>query len=69
MTEQDFLTFVALLLANVIFFFIPIAMILRKMGLSRAWLLLLFTGPLMIVGLWVLAIRGWPSLVPQSTAN
>ena len=62
MTEQDYLIFAALILANAVVLFIPAAMILRKMGLSMAWVLMFLTGPFIFVGLWVLAVRGWPSL-------
>jgi hypothetical protein len=38
----------------------PIAMILRRAGFSAWWCLLAFSGPFVVVGLWVFAAVRWP---------
>lgn len=62
LTTQDYEIMAALFAADIFLFFLPVALIVRRMGLNFWWGLLIFGGPLLIVGLWVLAIRGWPSL-------
>jgi hypothetical protein len=67
MDAQDYEFIAILLTADIVLFALPIALIARRMGLSAWWGLLVFSGPFLFVGLWVLAIRGWPSLQGQNS--
>jgi hypothetical protein len=51
-------------LFNVLFYFVPTFIIGRRMGLSAWWMLFWL---LPIAALWVLAIRGWPTLAPRKS--
>jgi dipeptide/tripeptide permease len=66
---NDRLITLAVLVANIILFVPPIIKIVQRTGRTGWWSLLFFTGPGMIVGLWLLAYCRWPALdsaSPQS---
>ena len=48
---------------------IPIAKILRRMGLSGWWSFLFLTGIGAIIGMWVLASCHWPALDRTKNSN
>jgi uncharacterized membrane protein YhaH (DUF805 family) len=47
-------------------FLMPIARILHRAGLSRAWCLLFFVPLGNLIGLWAFAYTRWPALEPMS---
>jgi hypothetical protein len=47
----------------------PIAKVLRRMGLSGWWSLLVLTGAGMIIGPWILAYCRWPALERTQISN
>ncbi len=57
-------TFLSLLVvgANVVLFVLPIMKIVQRTGRTGWWSLLFFTGPGLIVGLWLLAYCRWPAV-------
>lgn len=38
----------------------PIALILKRMGINRLWVLVAFIPLVNLIGLWVLAFKKWP---------
>lgn len=50
------------LLISLVLIGIPAAVILRKAGYSRWWVILAFIPPLNLIGLWVFAFAKWPTL-------
>jgi uncharacterized membrane protein YhaH (DUF805 family) len=67
LTNQDYWIIGALLATNVIFFFLPITIIIRRMGFSGWWILFSLI-PLigMLGGIWMLALARWPALEKNS---
>jgi uncharacterized membrane protein YhaH (DUF805 family) len=67
LTNQDYWIIGALLTANVIFFFLPVTIIIRRMGFSGWWILFSLI-PLvgMLSGVWMLALARWPALGKNS---
>ena len=66
-TDQDFFILLAVAIAiNVVILFIPLIIILRRMGLSGWWVLFLFVPFVGIAGPWVLALARWPALDTSS---
>jgi hypothetical protein len=63
---NDWLITLALLIANIVLFVPPIVKIVQRTGQTGWWSLLFFTGPGMIVGLWLLAYCRWPAVDPAS---
>jgi hypothetical protein len=66
---HDWLIMLAVLIANVILFVLPTIKIVQRTGRTGWWSLLLFTGPGMIVGLWLLAYCRWPALDSASAQS
>ena len=54
---------------NVVLFVFPIVKIVRRTGRSGWWALLFFTGPGLIVGLYLLAYCRWPALESAENSN
>jgi hypothetical protein len=61
MLENIFLSLLVLG-ANFFLFVLPIMKIVQRTGRAGWWSLLFFTGPGLIVGLWLLAYCRWPAL-------
>ncbi len=49
--------------------FFPLIKILRRLGLSGWWSLMLLAGPFWFVGLWLLAYCKWPAADRAASPN
>lgn len=65
-TNEDLWIFSALIAANLVFFFIPLTIIIRRMGFSGWWILLVVVPLGILVGPWLLVFARWPALVTLS---
>jgi uncharacterized membrane protein YhaH (DUF805 family) len=60
---------VVLFLVFMVIYFWPFVRILHRMGRSGWWILLFFTGPGFLIGIWVLAYTRWPAIDGSPRSN
>ena len=68
-TNEDYWIIGGLIAANIVFFFIPLTIIIRRMGFSGWWAVVMFIPVANYIGLWVLAESPWPKLEQPETQH